>query len=292
MDKTLCILFFIIKILVIIVFPILLFIFRNKIAKSYIYTEIVFIVIISVLYLIGFPYMVDSNLSNISNIKLLNNSNESILSNYIDELNSAEIVKSMEPDDTYRTHRNDKVYYYNGFEKSLSIKKIKCDNDYDYLKYYSDIIVSTSSLLSSYFNKKIDPIEVYNKAYTHGLVKCGEPINKDNFFYMIYQEYKVNFTLIKPEELENYILNGKIVLLESKGNGFLSCNQSYFLVYNIDNNGKYLLLDPNNKSYSYICPDDSTGFGNILKPNYNELSFDRSSLLMDTSRLIVIGGTR
>ena len=81
-------------------------------------------------------------------------------------------------------------------------------------------------------------------------------------------------------------------MLETIGNGSMSCNQSYFLVYDINNSGEYMLLDPNNKSYSYICPDGSTGFGSVLKPDYNNESFDYSYLVSDANRFIVIGGTR
>ena len=293
MNKFLLVLFLIIKLLVIIVFPIILIIFKKDVFKKYIFwIEVILLIGIIILTLIGFPYMVDSNISNILNFKLLSKYKESNINGFIKEIDEANIIEKVEPSEEFKTHKNDKVYYYNGFEKPLSIIKVECDEGYDYLRYYSDIITSTASMLSSYFNKTIDPIEVYNKAQTRGLVKCGEPINQDDFFYMIYDEYKVNFEVISSSDLENYILNGKIVLLETKGNGVLSCTRSYFLIYDINNLGNYLLLDPNNKSYSYICPEGTNGFGNVLKPNYNELTFDYSTILSDTRRLIVIGGTR
>lgn len=292
MDKFLLILFFIIKILIIIVFPILLFIFKNKLSKDYFRIENGLVVLLVVLYIIGFSYVTDSNLDNIFNLKMLTESKESKLTNFMDELDKSNVVTSIESSEIYKTHRNDKVYYYNGFEKPLSTRKIECEDGYDYFKYYSDLIVSTSTLLSSYFDKQIDPIEVYNKAYSYGLIKCGEPISENDFFYMIDREYKVNFLVIRPEELENYILNGKIVLLETKGNGVLSCNKSYFIVYNINNSGEFLLLDPNNKSYDYICPDGTNGFGSVISSDINKKTYSYTSIMIESNRLIVIGGTK
>jgi hypothetical protein len=147
-------------------------------------------------------------------------------------------------------------------------------------------------LLSTYFNQNITPIEIYNKTVANNLISCGNPINKDSFFYMISNEYNIYFNVIGEEELRNYVLNGKPVLLETSGNGYLSCNESYFLIYSINNSNEYLMLDPNNKSYRYICPEGSTGFGNVLEANYNELTFDYLTITMDANRFIVIGGTR
>ncbi|MBR4830419.1 MAG: hypothetical protein IKZ96_01455 [Bacilli bacterium] len=293
MDKFLLILFFIIKILVIIVVPVLFFrLKRKEIKKIYYVIEIVALIAITVLYLIGFPYVVDSKITNILNIKMLEESLDGESNDFTQNLNISKNIKSLDANTEYKTHRNEDVYYYNGYDLPLAGKQINCNNDYDYFKSYSDIMTSTSMLLSTYFNKKIDPIEIYNKALSNGLIKCGEPINKDSFFYMITNEYKVNFKVLDKSELRNYVLNGKPVLMETIGNGSLSCYQTYYLIYDISNADQYLLLDPNNKSYRYICPEGTKGFGNILKANYNELSFDYSELLSDTSRFIVIGGTR
>ena len=292
MDKFLLILFFIIKILIIVIFPILLYIFKNKLSKKYYYIELILIICLLVLYLFNSTYIVDSNISSLFRFKLLSESKESNISKFKDDLEKSNIVSSIESIDKYKTHRNDSVYYFNGFEKPLATRKIMCEEGYDYFKYYSDLITSTSTLLSSYFNKTIDPIEVLEKANKYNLIKCNERINKDSFFYIIQEEYGIYFNVIKPEELENYILNGKIVLLETRGIGTLSCNESYFIIYNIDNDANYLLLDPNNKSYDYICPDGTKGFGNVIKANINENTFSYSSILTDANRFIVIGGTK
>ena len=293
MDKFLLVLFFIIKILVIIVVPVLLFRFKKiEIKKIFYILEIIALLALIVLYIIGFSYVVDSNITNILNIKLLSESVDNDSNDFYDNLNVSKNIKSIDANTDYKTHRNEDVYYYSGIELPLAGKQVKCTSDYDYYKSYSDIMTSTSMLLSTYFNKQIDPIEIYNKALANKLIKCGEPINKDSFFYMISNEYKVNFKVLNSDELRNYVLNGKPVLMETIGNGSLSCNQTYFLIYDINNADKYLLLDPNNKAYRYICPDGTKGFGNILKANYNELSFDYSELLSDTNRFIVIGGTR
>ena len=287
MDKFLLVLFFIIKILVIIVVPVLLFRFKRlEIKKIFYILEIVALVVIAALYLIGFSYIVDSNITTILNFKMLSESTDSEI------LSVSKNIKTIEADTNYKTHRNEDVYYYNGFELPLAGKQIKCGSDYDYYKSYSDIMTSTAMLLSTYFNKEINPIDIYNKAVSNKLIKCGESINKDNFFYMISNEYKVNFKVLNNDELRNYVLNGKPVLMETIGNGSLSCYQTYFLIYDINNADKYLLLDPNDKAYRYICPDGTKGFGNILKADYNGLSFDYSEILSDTNRFIVIGGTR
>jgi len=296
MDKFLLIFIFIIKIFVIILAPIILFIFRKSLKsfiKIFIYIEIFALLTILALYIIGFSYIVDSNVSNVLNIKLLDETEDDELSSFNQDIEISNNITTFEGDSvSYKTHKNDKVYYYNGYEMPLSVQKIKCKDDYSYLKHYSSIITSTSMLLSTYFGDDIDPIELMNKSIDNGLIDCSNPMNKDKFFEMISREYKVNFAIIDNSQLQNYILNGRPVMVETKGNGILSCKESYFLVYDINNTEEYLLLDPNNKSYEYICPDGTSGFGNILQSNYNDKSFKSSEILNDTKRLIVIGGTR
>ena len=292
MDKGLLILFFIIKIIIIIIVPVVLYIFRNKEVKLYIILESIALSIIVILYVVNYSYIIDSNITNILNINVLNESSEKTTSSLDSNIKESNITPEIEPIDSYRTHRNSKVYYYNGYEMPLSAKKVSCNSGYDYYKYYSDIMTSTAMLLSTYFNRTIDPIEIYNKVKENKLIKCGEPIDKTKFFAMITDEYKVNFFFILNSEFKNYILNGRVVMVETLGNGTLSCYESYFIAYDVNNSNEYLMLDPNNKTYRYICPEGSTGFGHILKANYNSLTFDYNTIFEDTNRLIVIGGTK
>ena len=293
MDKFLLVLFFLIKIIVIIIVSIVFYIFKNRdIKKFFIVLELLAISIIGILYIMGFSYVVDSNITNMMNLKLLSDSDNTNSSSLYSNIEISNSSNKLEGDNTFRTHRNGNVYYFNGSDMPLAARKVSCENGYDYYKYYSDMITSTAMLLSTYFDKNISPLDILSKVEDYKLVKCGEPINEDAFFYMIYNEYKVNFIIISNAELKNYVLNGKPVLLETNGNGNLSCTQSYFLIYDINNKSDYLMLDPNNKSYSYICTDGSSGFGNILKPNYNESTFSDTEIFSDTRRLIVIGGTR
>ena len=77
-------------------------------------------------------------------------------------------------------------------------------------------MTSTSMLLSTYFGDEIDPIEIYNKASENKLIDCGEPINKDNFFYMISNEYSA--------------INKKIAEKIFKTVYFHSINESLFVI--------------------------------------------------------------
>ncbi len=291
MDKFLLILFFITKILAIIVVPIIIFVLKKK--NKYLYiVEIAVLLLLVILYLCGVSFVVDSNIGGILNLKLISESTSDNSFDYYNNIRGLSNITSIDADTSYKTYRNSDVYYYNGFELPLAAKRVDCGTDYDYYKYYSDIMTSTAMLLSTYFNQNITPIEIYNKTVANNLISCGNPINKDSFFYMISNEYNIYFNVIGEEELRNYVLNGKPVLLETSGNGYLSCNESYFLIYSINNSNEYLMLDPNNKSYRYICPEGSTGFGNVLEANYNELTFDYLTITMDANRFIVIGGTR
>lgn len=291
MDKFLLILFFITKILAIIVVPIIIFVLKKK--NKYLYiVEIAVLLLLVILYLCGVSFVVDSNIGGILNLKLVSESTRDNSFDYYNNIRGLSNITSIDADTSYKTYRNSDVYYFNGFELPLAAKRVDCGTDYDYYKYYSDIMTSTAMLLSTYFNQNITPIEIYNKTVANNLISCGNPINKDSFFYMISNEYNIYFNVIGEEELRNYVLNGKPVLLETSGNGYLSCNESYFLIYSINNSNEYLMLDPNNRSYRHICPEGSTGFGNVLEANYNELTFDYLTITMDANRFIVIGGTR
>ena len=285
----LLILIFIVKIVILISLPLYYYLFKEKnykVLKGLIVLNILLLISYIPLSIFNVNYFANSNFIGIKNaFNSLKYTNDTI---EISE--NPNIVEKFVTNKIYKTNTNNNIYYFNNSELPLSGKRILCDTKEIYLKQYGSNITAMSIIASSIKNKNIDPIEILNNTKNANLFDCNSGVNTDQMLDYFSHVYIYNYRQIDSFELENNILNGKIVLAEidSKGNDPISCGVSYIVIYNIDKNGNYHILNPIDRDYDYICPDSSNGFGKVIKANTNERSYSLDELNQISIRYIAI----
>lgn len=268
-------LIFIIKLLVFLGFIIYLLFFDDKNEK-----------IVKNLFIINLIFILSYLLGNIFNIYYLSNSTiKGIISSFnsikysddiVDLPNSADEVESIETNEIYKNNRNNKVFYFNNQKLPLSNKKITCNNRNLYMKNFGNNITAISILLSTLNVDNNDPIQILNYALNNNLFDCNNGVDTDKLLQFLSQEYQFNIKNIDESELIDYIKDGNIVLakisnINSSKN--LTCDNSNIILYNINNENNIQILNPSDRDYDYICPENSPRFGTIIKANSNDNSY-------------------
>lgn len=268
-------LFFILKIVILLIIPI--FFFINK-KTSYKRMNILFYIEISLIALLIVLRLTNNSCivrSTINGIKINMNKNSS---EYIVEDNDPNDVTSIETNKKYKSNTSKNVYYFNNNQLPLSNKKIACpDNGEAYMKNYGNSITSISMLLSSYFDKNIDPIEVLNLYLEKNNIDCDNGINFDALMNNVSEKYGVNFISINKPDLFNEISRGNIVLADIKnvdGANNITCNRGYVIIYNVDNGGNYHVLYSNDSTKEILCSNLSKIDGNLSSKEWDKGSLD------------------
>lgn len=262
----------ILKIVIIFIVPIILYIFRDRLyTKYFLYAEllIVFILIINEITLANNCFYN----STIGSIIRYSNKDDIIETNFI--YDKDEEVISVTPD-TYENNIKDNIYYFSNNTYPLKNVKNYCNNEYLY--NYGDAITSYSMLVSSISKQIHDPIKIINHMQEQYINDCSYMTNIDS----IIEEYSIVTGYVKVEldslGFVNTINNDGVVLVEVKplGENDFSCTNSYILVYQVNGEGLYSVLNPNDKTNDYICNSNTLGYGGIIKANQNNklYSFD------------------
>ena len=271
-SSSILILMLILKVIIVFIVPIILYIFRNKLyTKYFIYTElfIIFILIINELLLVNNCFYNSTT----GSIIRYTNRDKIIETNFI--YDEDEDIINVTPD-TYENNKKDNIYYFSINTYPLKNVKNYCNNEYLY--NYGDAITSYSMLVSSISKQVHDPISVMNHMQEQFVDDCSYMTDIDS----IIEEYSV-VTGYEKEELDtfgfvNTINNDGVVLVEVKplGENDFSCVNSYILVYQVNGEGLYSILNPNDTTNDYICNSNTPGYGGVIKANQNNklYSFD------------------
>lgn len=279
---------YIIKIIFFIVLPLLLIIFKNKI---YYYKEIqllnIFVVILFLIfYLLGNTCIYNLNINRLIKSRIQTKFKESY--DVSKDIFGNDIVLS----DTFKSYMKKNVYYYNMNDNNNYYKSFTCNNKKKYNRFYLENLYNTTTVLSYTLNKKINPNELINYSIEENLMDCESGISLDNIFSLINNKYNVNIKEISINEVENYIKNDYIIFTESQGNvelnSALTCDKGSFVIYNVTSNGDFILSSSNDKDYDYICPENSYGYGSVVKSNINNKTWDFYSLSMQGKRYFVM----
>ena len=88
---------------------------------------------------------------------------------------------------------------------------------------------------------------------------------------------------ISSSQLESEIKNGSIVIAElsSNENTKLTCDSGYIVIYNIGLDSRYMIADPALPSKDFVCPYSSKAYGNVIKSDNMNESWDLSVLNND-----------
>ena len=275
-------LMFLLKIIVFILVPLLLFIFKDRINNKYLNIvfriNIVLIVLFIILRLFNNSCIINSNFNYLKNMTNSNKEKNSKIS----DSNNANKVEKIVTNKIYKTKDNKNVYYFNNNQLPLSEKKIKCKNKNIYMKNYGNTITAVSILVSTAKQRNIDPIEIMNLAVDNNIFNCEEGVSTRELLLLVSEKYNLEVKIIDNYYLQNYVSNGGIVLSEVtnvRGKKNITCDQTSIIVYNVNKENELIILNPNDKRYDYICPEGSRGYGSIIKANTNNSSLSIDELM-------------
>ncbi len=267
----------IIKFIVLIIIPIFIVYCRIKDKKiKYFYVaEIIVLLLFIILKITGNSCIINSNYSYIKKNNAEIDYNDS---RYSSDVN---VVEKIITNDFYYNSLNKKIYYFNNDKLPLSAKKIECDNKEFYMKNYGNNITTISMLLSSLFDKNIDPIEILDFAQKKDLIDCENGVDTDKLLRAVADNYNLKIVFVSKENLITYLRSGGIVIAKTysgQHKNIISCNNVTVLIYNIDNQNNFNLLNPSDKDYDYICPSNSAGYGQVIKAKRNDENYSLSEI--------------
>lgn len=283
------ILIFILKVIFLILSPLSFFYLINRFNNKYINilykTNVIFLILLITLRIFNNPCVVNSNISGIKHNMSKNSDN------IIYETNSANTVERIVTNKIYTKSNKQKIYYFNINKLPLSNKKIYCDNDYAYMKNYGSNITALSIIVSSLYDENIDPIKILNLSIENNIFDCETGVNTDELISLVNNNYNLSKREINYTELKDYIRNGGIVLAEINAGSkekTVSCSASYIVIYDVDKQGNFSILNPNDKDYKYICPENSEGYGKVIDSNTNDKLYSLDDIKNLSSRYIIL----
>lgn len=278
-NESLLVFILVLKIVVLILLPVFLLFFNDRIEKKYI-SPILNINIILVLALIVLRVFNNGCVVNSSISKLLINRYKNGEISLKEETGS-NVIEKIVTNKKYNTKSGKTVYYFNNIDLPISEYEIPCKNSHGYMKNYGNNITAISTFISTYLERNVDPIEVLNYAKKSDLIRCDVGIKTYSLLNVISNEYKYNIKTISFNEINNYLNSGNVVLVEvtnKPGIRNITCDKSYIVLYNITNDNNYMFLNPSDRNYDYICPSSSVGYGTVVEANTNDYFIPQSDL--------------
>ena len=285
-NNTSLIIFLIIKILALLILPIII-IFIKKIDKAI--KDLLFVLNIALLVLLISLRIFNNNCVISSTINGIKYNKYKEDAEYVVIKSSTEIGR-IKTNDIYKTNNNSNVYYFNNVDFPLSNQSITCSSDTVYMKDYGNEITAVSIMASSILDKNIDPIEILDLAKKNNVIDCNKRINIDKLISIVNNKYKLYSVNIDSNSAYNKIKNGEVILAEVnyvEGMNNISCDRDYVIVYKINNDNKYVILNPSQRDKDYICPDNTDGLLTVIKGNNNTFSEEEFNKIC--SRYIYMG---
>jgi len=279
------IIFLVFKVLFLIITPITLyFLYKKKIREFNLVgiLNILFISIIILLKLVGNPCITNSNLSYIKNNI---NSNSNIYG-------SNDVIYGTINSTSKYKYKNDRNAYYYGISYEPLMKyKLSCENK-SYMKNYGSSISAISTLIANAYNADLNVVEVISYLDKNKLIDCDNGIDFDNAINKLGEKYHYNVYQITDYEINNYLSDGKSIIVETKNNNNeknnFGCEKDYIIIYNKNNDGNYNIINPNDKNYSYFCPNNTIGYGTIIEKNQNSRTYTLEEIDSKALRYFVI----
>lgn len=285
-NNTSLIIFLIIKILALLILPIII-IFIKKIDKAI--KDLLFVLNIALLVLLISLRIFNNNCVISSTINGIKYNKYKEDAEYVVIKSSTEIGR-IKTNDIYKTNNNSNVYYFNNVSFPLSNQSITCSSDTVFMKDYGNEITAVSIMASSILDKNIDPIEILDLAKKNNVIDCNKRINIDKLISIVNNKYKLYSVNIDSNSAHNKIKNGEVILAEVnyvEGMNNISCDKDYVVIYKINNDNKYVILNPSKRDKDYICPDNTDGLLTVIKGNNNTFSEEEFNKIC--SRYIYMG---
>ncbi len=278
-NESLLIFIFVLKIIVLVFLPILLIFFSERIEKRYISPifniNIVLIIALIVLRLFNNGCVTNSSISKL----LINRYKNGDIT--LKEETGSNVIERLVTNKKYNTKSGKTVYYFNNVEAPLSEYEIPCKKSHGYMKNHGNNITAISTFISTYFERNIDPIEILNYAKKSDLIRCDIGTKTYSLLTIVAKDYNYNVKTVSFSEINDYLNSGKVVLAEvtnKPGIRNITCDKSYIVIYNITNDNNYMFLNPSDRTFDYICPSSSAGYGTVVEANTNDYFIPQSDL--------------
>lgn len=277
------VIFLILKILILVVTPIVIYYLYKKEKKEFnivAVIDILFIVAFIILKLVG-----NSCITN-SNISYINKTTKSSVHE-----NTDVIYETINPTSKYRNKDNKYAYFYGINYEPLKNTKLSCGKK-SYMNNYGSSISALTTLISNLYGMEINEASVISKLEKDNLINCEKGIDFDSALNKLSDNYRYTISKINRSQVDDYISNGKSVLVETKNinnekNNF-GCEKDYIVIYNKNHDGNYSIINPNDKNYSYFCPSNTIGYGSIIEKNQNQRTYTLEEIDSKATRYIVI----
>ena len=286
-DRTyMLIIFLILKIIILVATPITLYFLYKRESKVYNLVgglDCFFILLFIILKLVGFDCVSNSTFSNIIKIAKENSMIEEQRNTYYDSIYSNNI---------YIDKDNKNAYSYNININPLNDATISC-NKPSYMNNYGDSLSAIMTLISNYYGIDNNEINALDYLIDNNYIDCNKGFDFDTIFKTLGNKYYYNIYEISSYDVLNYVFNGNSVLVETRyndnGDNF-GCEKDYIVIYNVkeDDGFKFNIINPNDKDYSYFCPSNTIGYGDIIKDNQNSKSYTLEEIDNKALRYFVI----
>lgn len=279
------ILFLIIKIIFLVIAPLTVYFLYKKNIKEFSIVGIIdifFIGLFIVLKLIGNPCATNSTFSYIKNN--VNGTN-------IMRENADTLYETIRSTSKYRNSSNKNVYFYGINYAPLKNHKLSCNKN-SYIKNYGNGVTAITTLISNTYGSEVNEVNVLSYLEENKLIDCENGIDFDSALNALSNKYKYNYYQINRSQVDQYIYNGKSVLVETKNNSDeknnFGCEKDYIIIYNKNNDGNYNIINSNDKNYSYFCPSNTIGYGSIIEKNQNNRTYTLDEIDSKAVRYYVI----
>jgi hypothetical protein len=160
------------------------------------------------------------------------------------------------------------------------------------MKNYGESITAITTLISNNYNTSVNEIDIIKYLDEKKLINCDNGIDFEKALNALQDKYYYNLKEIKKSEVNNYVSTGNSVLAETQNKydqaKNFGCEKDYIIIYNINNDGLYNIINPNDKDYEYFCPDNTIGYGSIIEENQNEKTYTFDEIDSKALRYYVI----
>lgn len=273
------VLIFILKVLVVLI-PLVIYVLKrlkyiDKFINYFYIAEFVSLIILILLCIFGSDCV---RYSTFNGIKI----NHSIYDNvkYIDEETIAIDYTNINPSKKYKNNLNVDVFYYNINLYPLKEIGIVCDNK-AYFQNYGNDIAAFATAVTTVKKEDVNPYDILEYLEKTGLLSCDRQPSFDELVGAVSYLYNVNVMGIGDSDINNYLSKGKVVLgmtKNSNGKYNLSCGNNLIVIYAYSDKNSFYILNPSDKLKDTFCPDNTKGYGSIVKGNQNNAVYSIEEL--------------
>lgn len=260
----------------------------KKILKIIILVFIIYIIVVFTLNIFNLSIKSCINNSNPIKLKLY----KSLTKTYKDKtyLNVNSYLDKISSTSTMQAHGSGKINIYNQNEFPISEYRFSLTpslNDTSMKKSGNEILILSSLLSGFNIGDDTNPLEILSILQANGVVNYDIGV----FLQVLSTNYDFFYKQINFNEIYNAIKNNGYVIAKVHGNQageIFTCTDSYILIYNVDSNNNYKIITTTDRSYEFICPINTKGFGNVIDSDLHSKTYYLSTLIENADAFYLV----